>query len=150
MIFRIEIPGRPAPQGSKRVGTAGEMIEQSDYLPAWKVAIKTAAFRAYRAAGLTEDALPLFPAGVPLTITQCVFYVGPDQCRAAGTVAPVGTPDIDKLLRGLLDGLGGGRRGTARLFADDSQIVSIAHLSKQRIADPARAGAIIVITDGKD
>lgn len=141
------IEGRPAPQGSKRTGTGGAMLEQSSYLPAWKAAVKIGTYAAYAAAGLPDTMLPLFRAGVPVTIERCSFYLANDQCRTAGSNQPTGTPDIDKLLRGLLDALGGGRRDTARLFADDSQVVAIHGLTKQYAA---RSGAIIVVSDGKD
>lgn len=147
MRLTITVVGRPAPQGSKRTGGAGQLIEQSSYLPAWKAAVKIGAYEAYRDAGLRHDVLPLFRRGVPVAIERCSFYLAPDQCRAEGTNQPTGTPDIDKLLRGLLDALGGGRRDTARLFADDSQVVTIHALTKQYAARP---GAIIVVSDGKD
>ncbi len=147
MRLTITVVGRPAPQGSKRTGGAGQLLEQSAYLPAWKAAIKIGAYRAYADAGLGQDMLPLFRAGRPVYIERCAFYLAADQCRSEGTMHPTGTPDIDKLLRGLLDALGGGRRDTARLFADDSQVVTINGLTKQYAARP---GAIIVVSDGKD
>lgn len=147
MRIEITVVGRPAPQGSKRAGSAGQMIEQSSYLPAWKAAVKIGAYKAYAAAEIPQDFLPLFRAGVPVIIERCSFYVGHDQCRAEGTNQPTGAPDIDKLLRGLLDALGGGRRDTARLFADDAQIVAVNHLTKQFSERP---GAIIVVSDGKE
>lgn len=147
MRLTITVKGRPAPQGSKRTGTGGALLEQSSYLPAWKAAVKIGAWTALAEAGIQPEALPLFPTGRPVIIERCTFYLAEDQCRAAGTLHPVGTPDIDKLLRGLLDALGGGRRDTARLFADDSQVVMINGLSKQYAARP---GAIIVVSDGRE
>jgi len=107
--------GRPAPQGSKN----GSGREASIYLPAWRAEVKRAALQAMLDAG--RPPLPLFPAGVPVTIERCAFFVPWD---------PVGTPDIDKLLRSTLDALGGSRAAGARVFADDSQVVSIDGLSK--------------------
>jgi len=146
----ITVFGRPAPQGSKERGPAGQMLESSAYLPAWRQAVKIGAYKAYAEMGIGEGALPLFRAGTPVYLERCTFYVGPDQCRADGTLLPIGKPDIDKLLRSTLDALGGARAKTARLFADDSQVVSINGLSKQRSGHPDRTGAIIVISDGKD
>jgi len=142
--------GRPAPQGSKQLGGAGQLLEQSTYLPAWRQAVKIAAFEAYRAAGIEPAALPLFAATVPVTIELCTFFVGPDQCRAEGTDEPLGTPDIDKLLRSTLDALGGQKGGSARLFADDSQVSRIRNLSKERASAGKPTGAYIVISDGRD
>ncbi|MET0915755.1 MAG: RusA family crossover junction endodeoxyribonuclease [Jiangellaceae bacterium] len=147
MRLTISVVGRPAPQGSKRTGGAGQLLEQSSFLPAWKQAIKIAAFRAYAEIGLTQPMLPLFRPGMPVTIERCAFYMGEDQCRAAGTNQPVGTPDLDKLLRGVLDALGGGRKDTAQLYADDSQVVAIHGLTKQYATRP---GAIIVVSDGRE
>lgn len=147
MRLTITVVGRPAPQGSKQRGSAGQLLEQSSYLPAWKQRVKIGAYEAYREIGLGDDMLPLFRPGVPVIIERCSFYLAPDQCRAEGTNQPTGTPDIDKLLRGLLDALGGGRKDTARLYADDSQVVAIHGLTKQYAARP---GAIIIVSDGKD
>jgi Holliday junction resolvase RusA-like endonuclease len=142
--------GRPAPQGSKQSGGAGQLLEQSAYLPAWRQAVKVAAFEEYLRRGISAAALPIFPAGVPVVIESLTFFVGPDQCRAEGTDEPIGTPDIDKLLRAVLDALGGakGNRRSARCFADDSQVVEIRGLRKVRAT--TQTGALIVISDGRD
>lgn len=148
MRLSIAAVGRPAPQGSHELGGAGQLLDSSPYLPAWRAAVKIAAFRAYAEAGIAANALPLFPAGRPVVIEQCTFYLAADQCRAAGTDAPTGKPDIDKLLRALLDALGGAARkdSHARLYADDSQVVGIRNLSKVR-APAGRHGAFIIVSD---
>jgi hypothetical protein len=139
--------GRPAPQGSKQLGGAGQLLEQSAYLPAWRQAVKIAAYERYRLLGIDPASLPLFPAGVPVIVEQCTFFVGPDQCRAEGTDDPIGTPDIDKLLRAVLDALGGAK-GSGRVFADDAQVVEIRALRKLRAT--SQTGVMIVISDGRD
>jgi hypothetical protein len=139
--------GRPAPQGSKQLGGAGQLREQSAYLPAWRAAVKIAAFERYRLLGIDPASLPVFPAGVPVIVEQCTFFVGPDQCRAEGTDEPIGTPDIDKLLRAVLDALGGAK-GSGRVFADDAQVVEIRALRKLRAT--SQTGVMIVISDGRD
>lgn len=107
--------------------------------------------QAYLDAGIRPEQLPLFPAGVPVIVEQMIFYVGPDQCRAAGTDEPVGKPDIDKLLRATLDALGGARnpRKHARLFADDSQVRRIRDLGKERTPN-GLPGAYIIVSDGRE
>jgi Holliday junction resolvase RusA-like endonuclease len=140
--------GRPAPQGSKRGGAAGQMLEQSAYLPAWRAAVKLAAYEEYRNRGIDPAALPLFAAGVPVIVEQCTFFVGPDQCRAEGTDEPTGAPDVDKLLRAVLDALGGAKHGGARCFADDSQVVDVLRLRKVRAT--SQTGVMIIISDGRD
>jgi Holliday junction resolvase RusA-like endonuclease len=146
----IAAPGRPAPQGSKEQGGSGQLLESSIYLPAWRTAVKLAAFRAFKSAGIEPARLPLFPAGTPVTIELCTFFVGPDQCRAAGTEEPVGPPDVDKLLRAVLDALGGAKhkRNSARVFADDSQVKRIRDLSKER-APAGQTGVYLILSDGR-
>lgn len=143
MRLIIEAFGRPAPQGSKDLGGAGQLRESSAYLPAWRLAVKVATYRAYRAAGLDPHALPVFPAGVPLWIEHCVFCLDPAQGKATNK------PDIDKLLRSTLDALGGAYGKSARLFADDSQIVRIDGLRKigTESRSGGRPGAYIIISD---
>jgi Holliday junction resolvase RusA-like endonuclease len=142
--------GRPAPQGSKQIGGAGQLLEQSAYLPAWRVAVKVAAYKAYQAADIRHTSLPVFAAGTPVVVEQCTFYVGDEQCRAEGTDQPLGTPDIDKLLRATLDALGGQQNGSARLFADDAQVVRIRDLAKERSAPGRPTGALIIVSDGRE
>jgi hypothetical protein len=143
----IAAVGRPAPQGSKQLGGAGQLLEQSAYLPAWRQAVKIAAYERYRLLGIDPASLPLFPAGVPVIVEQCTFFVGPVQCRAEGTDEPIGTPDIDKLLRAVLDALGGAK-SSGRVFADDSQVVEIRALRKLRAT--SQTGVMIIISDGRD
>lgn len=138
--------GRPAPQGSKKLGGAGQLLEQSAYLPAWRAAVKIGCYKAYAAVGLAGDRIPLFPRTVGVHIEQLTFLVDATQCRTDGTDLPLGTPDVDKLLRSTLDALGGARRDTARLFEDDSQVIRISNMSKQRPAG-VRPGAIIIVSD---
>lgn len=147
MRLSIAAIGRPAPQGSKQLGGAGQLLEQSAYLPAWRQAVKIAAYEEYKRRGINPSTLPIFGAGVPVVIESCTFFVGPDQCRAEGTDEPLGTPDIDKLLRAVLDALGGAK-GSGRVFADDAQVIEIRGLRKLRAT--SQTGAMIVISDGRD
>jgi Holliday junction resolvase RusA-like endonuclease len=122
------------------------------HLAAWRAAVRIACFRAYAAAGILPEVLPVFPAGVPVTVERCTFYVRPDQCRAAGTNEPVGPPDVDKLLRGVLDALGGAHdpQQHGRLFADDSQVVKADGVEKVRMIAGGKSGAFIIVFDGRD
>lgn len=150
MRLTIYVYGRPAPQGSKDFGSAGQLLEQSPYLPAWRQAVKVATYTAYQSAGIRHTELPLIPWPDPVTIERCTFYVHDAQCRAADTDEPTGAPDVDKLLRATLDALGGARQGTARLFADDSQVTRITELSKQRPAPGRPSGALIIVSDRRE
>ena len=146
----IRANGRPAPQGSKELGTGGALLESSIYLPAWRQAVRIAAFRAYAEHAILPPALPLYPRGRVVRFERIVFVVTDEQCRAAGTDEPIGEPDVDKLLRGTLDALGGAKdpKRSARLYADDSQVKTIGLLDKTRPMDIDgydRPGAMIIV-----
>lgn len=151
MRLSIAVVGRPAPQGSHDLGSAGQFLDSSPYLRAWRQAVRIATFRAYSQVGIQPRALPAFAAGVPVIFERITFYLAPEQCRAAGTDAPIGKPDVDKLLRATLDALGGAHdpEQHARLYADDSQVVEVRNLSKER-APRGNPGALIIVTDGRD
>lgn len=152
MRLAIHAFGRPAPQGSHELGGAGQFRDSSTYLATWRAQLRIACFRAYAAAGILPEALPVFPAGTPVIVERCTFYVRPDQCRAAGTDEPLGPPDVDKLLRGALDGLGGAHdpKQHGRLFADDSQVVKANGVEKVRMIAGGKSGAFIIISDGRE
>lgn len=134
--------GRPAPQGSHEIGANGHVMHSSNYLGAWRRSVQIAAYKAYKAADIRHATLPLFRHGVPVFVHELVLLVTDEQCRAADTDEPTGRPDVDKLLRATVDGL-----GDARVFLDDSQIVKIYELSKARPAAGQQPGALIIISD---
>lgn len=152
MRLSITVVGRPAPQGSHDLGSAGQFLDSSPYLAAWRQAVKIAAWRSCSQIGVMPSALPAFAADVPVIFERITFYLAPEQCRAAGTDAPIGKPDVDKLLRATLDALGGAHdpKQHARLYVDDSQVVEVRHLSKERAPAGSRPGALIIVTDGRD
>ena len=115
-------------------------MHSSKYLEAWRAAVDRATREAYIRAGLTGANMPLIPRGHPVHLL--VWHVVLDeQCRAEGTDEPTGSPDVDKLLRATIDGL-----GMARAFANDSQVVELT-TRKTRANAVHAAGAIIVISD---
>lgn len=150
MQFTITVDGRPAPQGSKKRGPAGQMIEDNPRaLHAWRTRIKAAAFRECQRLGVPAGALPLFPLGTPIYVWEMTFIVAADQCRSAGSDLPTDKPDSDKFLRAALDALGGGRdpRYTARIMADDSQVLDyLVGPRKVRPLPGETPGAIITLS----
>lgn len=127
--LHVTVTGRPAPQGSKGHGAAGQLREQSRYLPAWRAAIKKAVYREYKALGLPPGDLPLFRGAVEFGAT---FWVPADR-RADSP------PDLDKLLRGLWDAL-----TAARVWEDDSRVVAILWAAKQHAANGSTGADLMV------
>lgn len=125
----VSVDGRPAPQGSKRLGEHGQMLEQSPYLRAWRAAVKRAAYRAYLDRDLTRDDLPLFRGPVEVTV---LFRLDPGRRVDAA-------PDLDKLLRSTWDAL-----TEARAWEDDGRVTSVI-AGKRHASDGEATGADIVI-----
>ena len=116
----ITVTGRPAPQGSKRLGEHGQMLEQSRYLPAWRSAVVRDTYRAYRDLGIGPEGLPVFAEG-PLVVS-IEFYLSPAQLTLGRIDGP---PDLDKLCRSTWDAL-----THARMWTDDGQVAEVTETRK--------------------
>ncbi|GFG87907.1 RusA family crossover junction endodeoxyribonuclease [Mycolicibacter algericus] len=104
------VPGKPAPQGSKRHVGRGILIESSKEAGPWRERIALAAFAAM--AGR-----PIFTGAIDVTLN----FVLPRPKSTPKTRTPAATkrPDLDKLERACLDAL------TNVVFGDDSQVISL-------------------------
>jgi Holliday junction resolvase RusA-like endonuclease len=134
MTTTFTVVGTPAPQGSKRARAiyAGRgqdrqftgkiaQVESSTKVAPWREAVKTAAYQA-------RDGQPPLDGAVLVTVS---FYLArPRSHYRTGRNAhllrdnapawPATKPDIDKLLRSTLDGL-----GEAGIFTDDARVASV-------------------------
>jgi crossover junction endodeoxyribonuclease RusA len=119
-VIEFWVSGRPAPQGSKRHVGNGRMIEMSAAVGPWREAVRGEAQR-YCAAPLAGP--------VRVSVTFCL--IAPKSTRRT---TPHVRPDLDKLVRAVLDGL-----TMAGAFGDDGQVTEII----ARKAYGARAGALI-------
>ncbi len=117
--IQLTVIGEPAPQGSKRHVGRGILVESSKKVKPWREAVKWA---------VIDAGNPSFDGAVAVDLH---FYLSRPKGhygtgRNAGTVKPSSPdfpavrPDIDKLARSTLDGL-----GDAGVFTDDSRIVSL-------------------------
>lgn len=140
----VEVDGLPAPQGSKRayvVGGRARLAESSSKVKPWRADVRTAAIAALEAADRTEH--------LPGPLRVIVTFVLPRPRYHFGTGANAHLlkpkaphlvdkrPDLDKLLRSTLDGL-----GEAGVWHDDAQVAVV--LATKRYARQ-RPGAQIVI-----
>jgi crossover junction endodeoxyribonuclease RusA len=100
--YAFDVYGTPAAQGSKRHVGSGVMVESSPHLRPWRAAV-------------AAEAAQVAPE-TPLDGAVCVsvsfrFPVPKSRAKAAqeqGRLLKTTAPDVDKLLRGLLDGLAEG------------------------------------------
>jgi Holliday junction resolvase RusA-like endonuclease len=132
MKIQIEVLGDPAPQGSKRI-IYGRIVEaSSEKLKKWRKAIAEACLEARK----SQDYF--FTDAVRV---EAIFYLPrPRTVKQEKRQYPIVPPDVDKLARGLLDGIG----QSQMIWGDDSQVIE---LSVKKLYDDERpAGASVTIS----
>ena len=121
IAFRVN--GTPAPQGSKRHVGGGRMVESSRAVGPWREAVRAEAQREANRLGWFETAC--FET-VPVSVVLVFILPRPkSHFTSKGALtksAPAypRRPDLDKLVRAVLDGLTAGG-----VVADDSQVTSL-------------------------
>lgn len=130
----VTIPGRPEAKGSLRVGKHGQVFSANPRLKAWqqRVALAVAAWRKGK---------PLITGPVAIVADFCFdrppsHFTKSGRLRKGAPLAP-GRPDLDKLVRGLLDGL------TGVLFKDDAQVCEL-DVSKRYYETP---GVVLYVSE---
>lgn len=132
MTLRLEVFGDPAPQGSKKI-IKGRLIEaSSDKLRRWRKEIA----RTCQQARVGNDTYFIGPVQVEVTF----FMPRPASVKPEKRPWPIVPPDLDKLCRGLLDGIG----QSEMVWGDDSQVVSL--LATKVYADSREPGATVTIS----
>jgi crossover junction endodeoxyribonuclease RusA len=130
------VAGLPAPQGSKDyVGHRGgkaKLVESSKALAPWRQAI---AIRSHNA--MVRQHLRPFTGAVRVRIE---FVMPRPQRCPLPTPPATKRPDLDKLARGVLDGI------TSTVIADDSLVIDLHGV--KRTAEPGEpTGAVITVTE---
>lgn len=106
MFVAFDVIGLPAPQGSKRHVGNGVMVESSKNLKPWRDSVTVAAREAQELHGTVPG-----PVEVSLWFRFPPTKSDPHRHRHAQT------PDLDKLIRGVLDAL-----THSRLITDDKAV----------------------------
>jgi crossover junction endodeoxyribonuclease RusA len=142
-VITIEVRGLPAPQGSKRHVGHGIMVESSRAVGPWREAVRAETQRVMTA--WTDGGLD-----GPLRVVADFYLPRPKghygtgknagKLRESAPPFPAWRPDLDKLARALLDGLGAGGA-----WVDDCQVVHL-HASKW-YADGVAPGCRITIIE---
>ncbi len=120
------IPGRPAPQGSKRHVGGGVMVESSKALGPWRTVVAWHAAQAYT--GALMDG--------PVRVRLSFVMPRPVSTPKRSTPPAIKKPDCDKLARAILDSL------TSVVWRDDSQVVDM-HVMKRIAALDEQPGCHI-------
>lgn len=140
MSLSFFVPGKPAPQGSKRYlgvkGGKGITVESSKAVAPWRADVRAGAEKAM-ASGQTG-----FVAGEAVIVRLMFVMPRPASTPKRRTPAAVKRPDLDKLSRACLDAL-----TSAGAFHDDSQVVDLS--ASKRIAELDEvSGCVIVVEPG--
>lgn len=131
----FSVPGRPAPQGSKRHVGRGILIESSKDLGPWRKRIALTAHNAMVRAGWT----PFNDTAIAVELT----FVMPRPARTPMHTPPaIKRPDIDKLARACLDAL------THVCFTDDSAVVTLNCHKRIALADET-PGVLVVLKEAR-
>lgn len=128
-VLAVFVPGRPAPQGSKRHVGRGIMVESSKAVGQWRDDIRSW-IRAM------HDAPPI---GGPVAVQLTFVMPRPASAPKRSTPPAVKRPDVDKLARAVLDAI-----GSAGLWRDDSQVVDL-HAAKRLAELDEKPGVLIEI-----
>lgn len=124
-ILDVFVPGRPAPQGSKRYlgrsGGKGITVESSKAVAPWRADIREHVAARAETESVTDG---------PITLRLQFVMPRPASAPKRRTPDAVKRPDLDKLARAVLDAL-----GSAGVWRDDSQVVQLR--ASKRIAELA-------------
>lgn len=127
------VPGIPRPQGSKDHVGGGRLVESSKGLTEWRWRVGLAANQA-RNAGAGGALI-----SGPVRATVVFVFPRPKILGSSPTPPMTSAPDLDKLVRGVLDAL------TGTLIVDDRFVTSLGDTAK-RYAEPAeQPGAEITV-----
>jgi Holliday junction resolvase RusA-like endonuclease len=133
MEISLRVFGDPAPQGSKRIVRGNRLIEAAgEKLKRWRREIAAECQRAKQ-----ENIDVFFTDAVEVSV---VFYMPrPKTVTEKKRPHPIVPPDLDKLCRGLLDGIG----QSEVIWGDDSQVVRL--VAEKRYAKEEQLGASVHI-----
>lgn len=118
----FEVPGKPAPQGSKRHVGNGRMIESSTEVGPWRERIAIAAHNAMRATG--QQML-----GCAVDVRLDFVMPRPKSTPRSRTEPAIKRPDLDKLCRAFFDAI------TSVLIRDDSQVTGLRATKRLALPD---------------
>lgn len=110
----VFVPGKPAPQGSKRHVGNGVMVESSKALKPWRQDVREAFLD-------NGDPRIRFAQGVPVAVRLTFVMPRPAGLPKTKATPPhTKRPDVDKLERAVLDAI-----GSAGVWHDDAQVVEV-------------------------
>lgn len=132
MSLRFFVAGKPVPQGSKKHVGNNRMVEMGVGLEPWRESIRWAAMQAGRVGPV---GLVRYSDGPMMVDLEFVMPRPMSTPKTKPTPPAVKRPDLDKLIRAVLDAL-----SSAGTWKDDSQVVQIS--ASKRIAETNEAAGV--------
>jgi crossover junction endodeoxyribonuclease RusA len=140
MTLTFSIIGTPAPQGSKTRNRYGAVYESSPKVKPWRQDVQSAAREAM---GGSHVYVGPVIVGVRFRLPRPKGHYGTGrnagQLRPSAPKVPDVKPDIDKLVRSTLDGM-----GEAGVWRDDAQVVGL-WVVKEYATDTLPVGATVSV-----
>ena len=118
-VLDVFVPGRAAPQGSKRSFGPGRMVEQSKYVGSWRDDVRAACMQAW---------VGHPPLDGPLVFEVEFVRKRPASAPKTSTPADSTAPDLSKLVRSTEDAI-----TSAGVWHDDARVICT--LSWKRLAE---------------
>ena len=137
--------GEPAPQGSKQMTRWGGMREVSKKIEPWRASVQYACLEQYKGPIITDPVSLVLTFRLPRPKNHWSSAKGKeDQLLPSAPMHHTTTPDIDKLIRGLLDPLT--VRCGGNVLKDDSLVVQLkVHKQYANRFEPTGATATIIV-----
>lgn len=123
-VLDVFVPGHPAPQGSKRYVGHGISVEDNKRTKPWRDDVRSALVLDKG----TPEARPLMRFVGAVACTLEFIMPRPKSAPKRSTPAADKKPDIDKLIRAVLDAI-----TSAGVIEDDARIVQLR--AKKRLAE---------------
>jgi crossover junction endodeoxyribonuclease RusA len=128
----LRVSGLPKPQGSKRVFNGRVVEAAGNALKVWRKQIAAACLDL-----VTDDHKLLLG---PVRVEVDFYLPRPKTVKLSDRALPIVPPDVDKLLRGFLDGVG----QSEVIWGDDSQVIEA--VARKHYDDEQPIGAKATIT----
>jgi crossover junction endodeoxyribonuclease RusA len=117
VLYELFVPGRPAPQGSKKHVGGGIMVESSKAVGAWRELVAFSVAQSWIAP----------PLAGPVRLRLGFVMPRPAATPKRRTPPAIKRPDLDKLARSIFDSV------TGICWRDDSQVVDL--IATKRLAE---------------
>ena len=142
-VIHLKFLGEPAPQGSKVQTKWGGMKEVSTKIQPWRASVQYACEQQYKGKPITEPVALEVTFLLPRSKSHFSTAKGKeDQLVPSAPVHHTKTPDLDKLLRGVLDPMTVKCGGN--VLSDDSIVVELN--GRKRYAEAGESvGAMVSI-----